>query len=198
MNASTAAAALAALTDNGPAWLPPVDHWEIARIDGRWIVSGQLATNGDTLGEAAAHRLLNPIVEQSGQQLFDDGQLIRASFVHLNVQCDVWYLRSGRPWVTPARCETCPTALAGTGTSFVRLGAGDRDAPVICVPCRDRMQAEWVSRTCPSHEDRGDHHWWYSLPDGGWKCTWCDSVRTDANDPSTETRAPRIPADGAA
>ncbi|MFC8862699.1 hypothetical protein [[Kitasatospora] papulosa] len=145
MSASTAAAALAALTDDAPSWLPPVDHWEIALVDGRWIVSGQLNSNGDTLGASGAYRLLGPIAEQSGQQLADDGQLIRASFVHFNVQCDVWFLRSGRPWVTPDRCATCPTELAGTGTSYVRLGEGDREAPVICVPCRDRMQAEWVA-----------------------------------------------------
>ncbi|MFJ4837122.1 hypothetical protein [Streptomyces sp. NPDC088746] len=153
MSASTAASALAALTDDAPSWLPPVDHWEIALVDGRWIVSGQLNSNRDTLGEGGAYRLLGPIAEQSGQQLADDGQLIRASFVHFNVQCDVWFLRSGRAWTVPAQCATCPTELAGTGTSYVRLGEGDREAPVICVPCRDRMQTEWVAGASAADAD---------------------------------------------
>lgn len=144
MNASTAAAALAALLDDAPAWLPPVDHWEVAQDDGRWIVQGQLATEGDTLGEAAAYRLLGSIVEQSGQQLADDGRLIRAEFAHFGFPMSVWYLRPVLRWIVPEQCATCPTKLGAPDVQFVRLGKGDRQAPVICVPCRDRMQAGWV------------------------------------------------------
>ncbi|MFB7212747.1 hypothetical protein [Streptomyces sp. NPDC056255] len=145
MTASTAAAALAALTDDAPAWLPPVNHWEIARDGDRWIVSGQLDTDGDTLSEADAYRLLGPIIEQSGQQLDDDGGLIRARFAHFGVSCDVWFLRPVLRWVVPEHCATCPTKLGDPDVRFVRLGTGDREAPVICVPCRDRMQAHWVA-----------------------------------------------------
>ncbi|MFJ2249403.1 hypothetical protein ACIQGT_40245 [Streptomyces sp. NPDC093108] len=145
MNASTAAAALAALMDDAPAWLPPVNHWEIARDGDRWIVSGQLDTDGDTLSESDAYRMLGPIVEQSGQQLDDDGRLIRARFTHFDVPCDVWFLRPVLRWVVPEHCATCPTKLGAPDVKFVRLGTGDREAPVICVPCRDRMQAHWVA-----------------------------------------------------
>ncbi|MFF9568454.1 hypothetical protein [Streptomyces sp. NPDC014685] len=145
MSASTAAAALAALVDDAPAWLPPVNYWEIARDGDRWIVSGQLDTNDDTLSEAGAYQLLGPVVEQFGQQLDDDGRLIRARFAHFDVPVDVWFLRPVRRWVVPEQCATCPTKLGDPDVSFVRLGTGDQDAPVICVPCRDRMQAHWVA-----------------------------------------------------
>lgn len=194
MNASTAAAALAALLDDAPAWLPPVDHWEVAQDDDRWIVQGQLATDGDTLGEGAAYRLLGSIVEQSGRQLTDDGRLIRAEFTHFGFPMNVWYLRPILRWIVPEQCATCPTKLGAPDVRFVRLGEGDRQAPVICVPCRDEMQASWVSRTCAAAGDRTDHDWWYSLPDDGWKCTWCHMVRTDASNPASMTRPPRVPA----
>ncbi|MYT56914.1 hypothetical protein GTW29_09275 [Streptomyces sp. SID7834] len=144
MNASTAAAALAALADDAPAWLPPVDHWEIAREGEHWIVSGQLCTEGGTLGEGSAYRLLGPIVEQSGRQLVDDGRQITAVFEHFGVPVSVWYLRPVLRWLVPEQCATCPTKLGSPEVAFVRLGAGDREAPVICVPCRDRMHASWV------------------------------------------------------
>ncbi|RPK74500.1 hypothetical protein [Streptomyces sp. ADI95-17] len=145
MTASTAAAALAALMGDAPAWVPPVNYWEIARDGERWIVSGQLDTDGDTLSESDAYRLLGPIVEQSGQQLDDDGRLIRARFAHFDVPCDVWFLRPVLRWVVPEQCATCPTKLGAPDVKFVRLGTRDRKAPVICVPCRDRMQAYWVA-----------------------------------------------------
>ncbi|MFF7365661.1 hypothetical protein [Streptomyces sp. NPDC008125] len=144
MSASNAAAALAALTDDAPAWLPPVDHWEIARDGDRWIVSGQLDTNGDTLGVDDARRLLGPIAEQSGQPLAGTSHLITARFEHFAVPVSVWYLRPDPHWTTPEQCAACPAKLAGTGTAFVRLGEGDRNAPVLCVPCRDRMHSEWI------------------------------------------------------
>lgn len=144
MNASTAAAALAALLDDAPAWLPPVDHWEVAQDGDRWIVQGQLATDDNTLGEGAAYRLLGSIVEQTGQQLTDDGRLIRAEFTHFGFPMNVWYLRPILRWIVPEQCATCPTKLGAPDVRFVRLGEGDRQAPVICVPCRDRMQASWV------------------------------------------------------
>lgn len=189
MSAVHAAAALAALLDSPPAWLPDVGHWEVARDSDRWIVQGQLA--GD-LGEEAAYKALSPIVQHSGQELADDGRLVKAGFEVDDVPCMVWSLRPILRWVVPEHCATCPTKLGTPEVRFVRLGEGDRGAPVICVPCRDRMHTSWIGSTCPAHEDRGDHHWWYSLPCNGWKCTWCDSVRTDASDPATMTRPPRV------
>ncbi|EST22817.1 hypothetical protein [Streptomyces niveus] len=136
-----AAGALAALLAAPPAWLPVVDHWEIARDDAGWTVSGQLAGNP---GEADAYKALQPIVERSGQELADDGRLIKAGFEVDGVPCMVWSLRPVLRWVVPEHCATCPTKLGAPDVTFVRLGAGDREAPVICVPCRDRMHAEWV------------------------------------------------------
>ncbi|MEV7491465.1 hypothetical protein AB0O08_11995 [Streptomyces anulatus] len=192
MTASHSAAALGALLDDAPAWLPPVDHWEVAREkDGTWIVQGQLSADGDTLTESAAYKALVPIVEQSGQALDDDGRLVSARFRHLDVPMSVWYLRPVLRWVVPEHCATCPTELGSPDVKFVRLGDGTRTAPVICLPCRDLMQAAWVTRICPAAA-WDDHHWWFSLPDDGWKCTYCATVRTDPRDASTTTRAPRV------
>lgn len=191
MNASHFAAALAALLDDAPAWLPPVDHWEIGQEkDGTWIVQGQLA--GD-LSEDAAYKALVPVVQDSGQALDDNGRLIYARFRHSEVPMAVWYLRPVLRWVVPERCATCPTELGVPEVKFVRLGDGTRQAPVICLPCRERMHATWVASTCSADEDRGEHHWWFSLPDDGWKCTQCATVRTDPRDMATTTRAARVP-----
>ncbi|MFF1498664.1 hypothetical protein ACFVZR_02000 [Streptomyces sp. NPDC058316] len=141
MSASTAAAALASLLDYSPAWLPDVNHWEVAQDGGRWIVQGQLA--GDP-GESAAIKALRPVVEQSGQELADDGRLITAGFEVDGVPCMVWSLRPVLRWAVPETCATCPTELA-PDVRFVWLGEGGREAPVLCVPCRDRMQASWVA-----------------------------------------------------
>ncbi|WP_141724945.1 hypothetical protein, partial [Streptomyces niveus] len=91
-----AAGALAALLAAPPAWLPVVDHWEIARDDAGWTVSGQLAGNP---GEADAYKALQPIVERSGQELADDGRLIKAGFEVDGVPCMVWSLRPVLRWV---------------------------------------------------------------------------------------------------
>ncbi|MEV8349010.1 hypothetical protein ACFVTT_15865 [Streptomyces niveus] len=137
-----ASGALAALLAAPPAWLPAVDHWEVAQDGDRWIVQGQLA--GDP-NESAAYKALRPVAEQSGQELADDGRLIRAGFEVDDVPCMVWSLRPILRWVVPEQCATCPTKLGAPDVKFVRLGEGDREAPVICVPCRDRMQAHWVA-----------------------------------------------------
>lgn len=141
MSALTAAAALATLLDEAPAWLPNVDHWEVAENDGEWSVSGQLAGQ---LGESHAFSLLRPIVEATGMRIEDDGQLVKAPFVLDDAACFIWYLRPVKRWVVPEQCATCPTKLGASEVSFVRLGAAGADAPVICVPCRDRMHGRWI------------------------------------------------------
>jgi len=88
-------------------------------------------------------------------------------------------------WVVPERCATCPTLLADVGNQFVRLGG--HGAPVICVPCRDRMHERWIVTACPVPE-AGDHNWWYSLPHKGWQCTECRMVRMDPSDSKTMVR----------
>ncbi|MFQ6851228.1 hypothetical protein AAIB46_10065 [Streptomyces sp. 35M1] len=144
MSASAAAAALAALTDDAPAWLPAVDHWEIARDGDRWKVSGQLDTADGSLGEADANRLLSPVADHFETPLGDDGRLIRAEFTHFGTPVSIWFLRPVLRWLVPEQCATCPTKLGDPGVAYVRLGDGSREAPVICVECRDRMHAAWV------------------------------------------------------
>ncbi|MFE6354323.1 hypothetical protein ACFVOO_15995 [Streptomyces rochei] len=136
---STIAAALASLLDTAPSWLPQVDHWEIAEDTDTWVLSGQLA--GD-LREAEAFRLLAPMMERAKTAHSDDGRLVKVPFEWDGVPGQVWYLRPVERYVVPERCATCPTLLAGAGNQFVRLGG--RGAPVICVPCRDRMHEAWV------------------------------------------------------
>jgi len=136
---STAAAALASLLDSAPSWLPQVDHWEIAEDTDTWVMSGQLA--GDPR-EAEAFRLLAPMMERATVAHSDDGRLVTVPFEWDGVPGQVWYLRPVERYIVPERCATCPTPLAGAGTQFVRLGS--RGAPVICVPCRDRMYEAWV------------------------------------------------------
>lgn len=136
---STVATALASLLDSAPSWLPSVDHWEIAEDTDTWILSGQLA--GD-LREAEAFRLLAPMMERATTTHSDDGRLVTVPFEWDGVAGQVWYLRPVERYIVPERCATCPTLLADTGTAFVRLGG--RGAPVICVPCRDRMHEAWV------------------------------------------------------
>jgi hypothetical protein len=70
--------------------------------------------------------------------------------VHDEVPVRVWWLAPIERWVVPETCATCPTKLGDPDVRFVRLGEGDREAPVICVPCRDRMQREWVGRLAES------------------------------------------------
>ncbi|AQS70890.1 hypothetical protein [Streptomyces pactum] len=136
---STVAAALASLLDTAPSWLPQVDHWEIAEDTDTWILSGQLA--GDPR-EAEAFRLLAPVMERATTPHSDDGRLVKVPFEWDGVTGQVWYLRPVERYVVPERCASCPTLLADAGNQFVRLGG--RGAPVICVPCRDRMHEAWV------------------------------------------------------
>ncbi|MGX1116344.1 hypothetical protein RKD37_001707 [Streptomyces ambofaciens] len=136
---STIAAALASLLDTAPSWLPQVDHWEIAEDTDTWILSGQLA--GDPR-EAEAFRLLAPVIERAPSAHSDDGRLVKVPFEWDGVPGQVWYLRPVERWIVPERCASCPTLLADAGNQFVRLGG--RGAPVICVPCRDRMHEAWV------------------------------------------------------
>ena len=182
---STAASALASLLADPPSWLPPVNHWEVAEDTDSWILSGQLAGE---MPEAPAFRLLAPLMEIAETPHSDDGRLVKVPFTWEGVAVQVWYLRPIERWIVPERCVTCPTELGAPDVSFVRLGEG-REASVVCVPCRDRMHAEWVSTICPASEDRKEHNWWFSLPDDGWRCTVCKAVRKDASDPATAVRA---------
>ncbi|MET7321467.1 hypothetical protein [Streptomyces sp. NPDC005549] len=136
---STVAAALASLLDTAPSWLPQVDHWEIAEDTDTWILSGQLA--GD-MSETAAFRLLAPVIERAPSAHSDDGSLVKVPFEWDGVAGQVWYLRPVERYIVPERCASCPTLLADAGNQFVRLGGPG--APVICVPCRDRMHEAWV------------------------------------------------------
>lgn len=181
--ASSVANALASLLAESPSWLPPVNHWEVAEDADSWVLSGQLAGE---MPEAPAFRLLAPLMEVAELPHSDDGRLVKVPFSWEGVAGQVWYLRPIDRWVVPERCATCPTLLADVGNSFVRLGG--REAPVICVPCRDRMHEQWIVTACPRPE-AGDHNWWFSLPDDGWKCTECRMVRKDSTDPKTTIRA---------
>ncbi|MCQ6250863.1 hypothetical protein [Streptomyces malaysiensis] len=137
MSAFTVAAAIAAL--DGADWLPPALHWEIATTDGVWGAHCEIAA--DTVSEA--YRLLCSIASAHDSEVGDNGHLLTVDFVYDEVPVRAWWLRPVTRYVVPEQCATCPTKLSGAGVSFVRLGAG-REAPVVCVPCRDRMHARWV------------------------------------------------------
>ncbi|MFD9212052.1 hypothetical protein ACFVY9_02830 [Streptomyces sp. NPDC059544] len=147
-SSAAAAAALAELLAAPPAWLPPVDHWEIAEDDDAWLLSASLR-GADDLPERRRFHLIERIAAASGLPVDDDGRIVKARFVVDGVQAQVWYLRPVERWVVPEQCVTCPTQLGAPDVAFVRLGEG-RDAPVVCVPCRDRMHAAWVKLADPS------------------------------------------------
>ncbi|MEV0525984.1 hypothetical protein AB0I66_21345 [Streptomyces sp. NPDC050439] len=138
--ASTVAAALTSLLEAAPSWLPPVNHWEVAEDIDTWILSGQLAGE---MPETPAFRLLAPMIEIAEDAHTDDGRLVKVPFTWEGVAGQVWYLRPIERWIVPELCASCPTALGDPGVSFVRLGG--RDAPVVCVPCRDRMHTHWIA-----------------------------------------------------
>ncbi|NUH35317.1 hypothetical protein HUF15_00785 [Streptomyces samsunensis] len=137
MSAFTVAAAIAAI--EGADWLPPFLHWEIATTDGVWGAHAEI----DAQSEAQAYRQMKPLAELHGSELADDGRSVTVDFVLDEVPFRFWWLRPIKQYIVPEQCATCPTKLSGAGVSFVRLGAGS-EAPVICVPCRDRMHARWV------------------------------------------------------
>ncbi|WP_086710276.1 hypothetical protein [Streptomyces antimycoticus] len=137
MSAFTVAAVVASL--DGADWLPPTAHWEIATTDGVWGAHCEIAAGT----EAEASRILRAIAEARGSEVADDSRLVTVDFVYDEVPVRAWWLRPVKRWLVPEQCATCPTKLGGPGVSFVRLGAG-REAPVVCVPCRDRMHRRWV------------------------------------------------------
>lgn len=184
MSARTVAAALDALLNEAPAWLPDVTSWELAKDGDDWVLSGGLP---DELSEAQAAAALGRVAGRFGIDVADDGRRMTASFAHDEARVQLWYFRPVLRWVVPEQCATCPTKLGAPDVKFVKLGE-ERDAAVVCIPCRDRMHAWWVASTCPAAEDRAEHHWWFSLPDDGWKCTVCRSVRRDPSDPATTVR----------
>ncbi|HLL34243.1 MAG TPA: hypothetical protein VK545_10195 [Streptomyces sp.] len=141
-DARSAAEALADLMHNPPAWLPDVDHWEVARDEGdTWSISGQVVA--ETTGQAL--RALAAVSVSNSTPMEDDGITARARFAWAGAPVDVWWVRPNAWRTVPERCATCPTPL-GAGTAHVWLGTGP-DAPVICVPCQDRMHAAWTAGT---------------------------------------------------
>ncbi|MGA5489606.1 hypothetical protein ACPCK1_17840 [Streptomyces pseudogriseolus] len=141
---AAAAAALAELLMTPPAWLPPVDNWEMSEDDGAWVLSASLR-GADVLDERRRYHLISRIAAGSKLPVEDDGRVVKARFVVDGVQASVWYLRPFERWIVPETCATRPTELGAPDVSFVRLGEG-RDAPVVCVACRDRMHAAWIKR----------------------------------------------------
>lgn len=142
MSALTATYALASLLDAPPVWLPPISHCEIATTDGVWGAHAEL----DAATEAEAYELARAITEAHGVELHDDGRTILVDVELTGVAFRFWWLRPVLRWHVPEQCATCPTRLGAPDVRFVRLGEGDREAPVICVPCRDRMHAAWVEQ----------------------------------------------------
>jgi hypothetical protein len=127
---------------DGTAWMPRIKSWEIATTDGVWGAHGEL----DAEGSVTAMTTLAKFAGDVGSEITEATErLVTVDFVFREVPVRVWWLRPIQRWVIPETCATCPTKLGDPGVRFVRLGEGDREAAVICVPCRDRMQAEWVA-----------------------------------------------------
>lgn len=123
------------------AWLPQIASWEIAQIDGVWGAHGHV--DADDL--VAAVMAMTKLASEVGAELAVDGRLLSVSFTEMDVPVRVlWFVPIDR-WIVPETCATCPTKLGGPGVQFVRIGVGVPDAPVICVPCRDRMHREFVA-----------------------------------------------------
>ncbi|MEU5608399.1 hypothetical protein AB0H03_06525 [Streptomyces sparsogenes] len=137
MSAFTVAATITAL--DGADWLPPTLNWEIATTDGVWGAHCEIAA----ADVSEAYRLLCSIASARGAEVGDDDRLLTVDFTYDDVPVRAWWLRPVTRWDVPEQCATCPTVLSGPAVSFVRLGVGS-DAPVICVPCRDRMHGRWV------------------------------------------------------
>lgn len=142
MTALTATYALASLLDEPPVWLPPISHCEIATTDGVWGVHAEL----DAATEAEAYKQARDVSEENGVELHDDGRTILVDVELTGVAFRFWWLRPVLRWHVPEQCATCLTKLGAPDVGFVRLGEGDREAPVICLSCRDRMQAAWVEQ----------------------------------------------------
>ncbi|MFF8656760.1 hypothetical protein [Streptomyces huasconensis] len=146
MSALTVAAALDALLAEAPSWLPDVRSWEIAEDGDDWVLSGGLA---DDLGEAKAAQALGLVAGEHGVVVADDGRRMSVPFVWQGARGRLWYSRPVLRWVVPERCATCPTKLGAPDVRFVKLGEA-LDAPVVCIPCRDRMHAAWLAGVRPS------------------------------------------------
>lgn len=146
MSAAAVAAVIGALADEP--WMPRVSHWEIATTDEVWGAHAEL----DCETSGPAFRELHALADRVGSEVsVVSDNLTAIDFVYDEVPVRVWWLRPALRWVVPESCATCPTKLSGEpGARFVRLGEGDREAPVICVPCRDRMQAEFVAAGHPA------------------------------------------------
>lgn len=141
VTASSAALAVADLIDEAPPWLPPVDHWELFRDGDTYEVNGNLDTQ--VLG---AFQLLKGLHFAPLGRFEDDGKSAKGRFQWNGVQFMIYRVHQGTTWTTPETCLTCPTKLAGTKNAFVRIGDAwlGQGAAVICVPCRDRMHADWI------------------------------------------------------
>jgi hypothetical protein len=127
---------------DGAMWMPRIASWEIAPTsDGVWGAHGEL----DADDSVAAVMALTKLRSEVGAELADDGRLLSVSFTAVDAPVRVWWLKPLERWLVPESCATCPTRLGGPDVQFVRVGVGDPDAPVICVPCRDRMHREFVA-----------------------------------------------------
>lgn len=142
VRSAEAAHALGELLATAPPWLPSVGHWEIAKTDSVWGVSGELAA--DEGKEVATLRALAAALGDTPANLTDEDRMVTARFAWASVPFRLWHLRPMRYRNFPRTCSTCPAEL-GAGASFVWLGEGP-GAPVICLPCRDRMHADWVAK----------------------------------------------------
>ncbi|WP_394425526.1 hypothetical protein [Streptomyces sp. SGAir0957] len=149
MSALTVAAALDALLNEAPAWLPPVTSWEVAEDGDHWILSGGIP---DSVGSMTAAKALGLVAGEHGVEVNDDGRMMTVLFTWREARVQLYYFRPAR-WTAPERCATCPTKLGAEGVAYVRLGEG-HEAPVVCVACRDRMHAAWLA-TQRLREQRG-------------------------------------------
>lgn len=127
---------------DGAMWLPRIASWEIAPTSGVWGAHAELAADDSV----AAVMALTKLASEVGAELVDaTPRLMVVDFVRGEVPVRVWWLKPIMRWLVPETCATCPTKLGGPDVPFVRIGVGDPEAPVICVPCRDRMHREFVA-----------------------------------------------------
>lgn len=148
ISAHTAASALLDLLDTRPDWLPTVTSWELFQeADGGHSLNGGLPDADQMQG--GYERLQWIAAAFDGGMFQDDGSHYWARFQWDGVQFGLYQFRPVQRWIVPATCATCPAPLSGEpGAAFVRVGDG-RDAPVICVPCRDEMHRRWLTEHRP-------------------------------------------------
>ncbi|PBC72220.1 hypothetical protein BX265_5004 [Streptomyces sp. TLI_235] len=151
ISAHTAASALLDLLDTAPSWLPQVTSWELFQeADGSHGLNGGLPDADHMTG--GYEQLQRVAVLLNGAAFQDDGSHYWARFRWDGVPFGLYQFRPVTRWIVPATCATCPAPLSGApDAKFVRLGDGPegREAPVICVPCRDAMHRRWLTDNRP-------------------------------------------------